>query len=1000
MSKRKKGFPYNLLALIPPVGRFSERPAQWVDDIYISDPKSTSGKVKNFVFSRLVANVLFPLFAAVDVVSSLVLASANFIGFLFTADKTQKYFLNNMQEYASLFSKNILALLATVLTIGLWSPKLTTLTFIPDKDKNGTVSSTGKLYKDKVERLVPNTEAELIAEIQKAGREEYCLSVVGAGRSQGKQYMPAVKKTEDGQTHVGKVIDLSCFKTVKIDTQSETATVGAGATWADIQMLADKYGLALKVMQASNVFTVGGSLGTDIHGWDHKTGVLANTILSLTYIAADGLKHKIERKEGSGFIHTIYDPSDANGERVQSREELADDPAFHHIIGGFGQFGVVTEVKLKLTKNEKLHEVGVKVAPSAYVEHFHEEVETNPKVAMHLYRLSLDPKHMFEEGVSVDYQRWADCQQVQTEDLQQEGVKGSRFSRVLANFARHFGFLRRWYWQGERDRLLDPKTHQIPLTTNEIMQPEINAMFNEADSEAEWLQEFFLPGEQLGDFLKALAKILMDNNVALLNGTVRFVKKHDKNPLSYALDGDKFAVVLCFNQSLLEADVRKARKWIREAQALTTRMQGTFYLPYQQVASPAIFDKSYPQAEAFRRYKKEVDPQGIFTSGLYQQYIAPKPDEHNHYRAIFDNPDLEKRARLRKAFRGFINNVFMQVDCDKLYDLIDDILKYCDSNAEIYRELKKRVPEEIGYGAITKIRQILKSLDTIKHDLTAQAVASLPPGLKYNGLVEIGYPGRFVKSFKEQLDITGTITAVHEAQSITDHIQVGAIRPNDKFVPLDYSAPKLQSIDRKSADIVTCFVGLHHFTPKALDSFLKQVRGILRDGGHFLLVDHDARSQDEVDMAAMAHSIFNAVTGVSEEDEASEVRHFKPMSEWVQILAKYGLEVDMVGPDIEQIRKGDPSRNRMLSFKKGPLPQKDEIVVRTKRRGLQLFTTSQLDAFKRPVVDASGEFTDVQGESRDKKKKSPPVSALPFFAQTGILVQPLTETSIELSPRT
>lgn len=905
MKTKKRSFPLNIYDMLPPVGRYAELAAKWVDDIHFRPTRSRFGRVWKFISQRLVANTIFPLLAVFDMASAIVLAGVNFLGVVFTSDAKQQKYINNLQEYATLFSKSLWALVATVIGLGLYDPKLSTLTFIPEKEQNGTVRSAGKHLADTVTRLTPSNTEKLAEIIRKAKDGGYSVMAVGAGFSQGRQYLP---RTEEGVS-----VDLRHFNKVEINSDERVVTVGAGATWADIQMEANKFGLALKVMQASNVFSVGGSIGTNIHGWDHNNGILANVIKELTYLDANGLMHKVMRNSEGGFTHVYYNAAGAEARR----EESADDKAFNHIIGGFGQFGIVVEAKIELTENEYLHEVGRKVDPSAYVEHFRKKIQNNPNVAMTLYRLSLDPDNLLAEGVSVTYERGEDhATKVVTPDLQQEGVRGTRFSRILANLARHFPWLRRWYWNGERDRLLSKETHRTVLTTNDIMKPEIKAMFNEANSEAEWLQEFFIPPEDLDAFLKDLARILKTNDVALLNATVRYVPQYKDNPLSYSYNGERFAVVLCFNQPLLEADKRKAKIWIREAQARAVKNGGSFYLPYQNLAKREDVEKSYPKIGDFRKAKYELDPKGVFTSGMYENLMKKKTPEHNHYRRIMSNPDL------REQFKGFIDNVFMQVDTKDFYDLLDDVLKYCDSKDDIYRELQARL-HEIDYGTLTKMRQILRSLSHIKTELTEQVASTIDMDREYDGYVEIGYPARFARSFKAKLPLKGRVWAVHEEESYSDYLQSGFPSPTDEFVPLSYDKPELEGIPSKSTSIVSCFVGLHHFTPEALHEFLTQVRRILKDDGVFLLVDHDARDQDEFDMATMAHSVFNAVTGVSAEDEVSEVRNFKPMTEWLKILASYGIVAADSSPDVEMIRDGDPSRNKMMAFKAGPKPQLD-----------------------------------------------------------------------------
>lgn len=864
---------------LPKVGHYAEVPSAWIDRMDLEDSPSFIKNVYFFISKRVVFLLFFPALVAIDMYASLALAISNFIGVLFSSDERQKQYINRTQEYATLFSKSLLGLVFSLL--GLINPKLVSFFFIPTKEKD-CVESGGLLYKDNVEKVRPKTVEELQEIIRKANLEGKSVMAVGAGLSQGKQFLPQEK-----QGKKGILIDMSQFKEIKInkETSTSTATVGAGARWVDLQMAANEQQLALKVMQASNIFSVGGSIGTNIHGWDHRSGNLGNVIRSVTII------------NHLGEIETIAQSS----------------PKFGQIMGGFGLFGVVISAEIELTDNEKLEEHGVDVSIDEYVKYFKDSVQTDDAIRMHLFRLSLDPKNLLGNGVAVNYTKVDDSKPVKTRKIHKEGENGTRMDRLMVNVARHSGLVRKKYWEQERERLLNNKTE---TTTNDVMRPPINAMFNNSISEAEWLQEFFVPGENLPAFINELGKLLMDNNVVLLNSSVRFVKQDQISTMGYAVDGDRFAVVLCFNQSLTLNETIKTKKWIRQANDLVIKHGGSFYLPYQQFASQEQFEKAYGKAriEKFRDAKKVEDPNNIFCSGLSQHYIEPPKAKPNYFKELMTSEETKKK------FAGFLENVLQRVDTDKFYELLEDIMKYNDTHEEIYTELLRRLPDVMP-GALGSLRRILGSLSSIKEDLTAQAKALMPDVDTINGLVEIGYPGRFVAGFKSEFKVKGPITAVYEGQSITDYIQTGFPRPYNNFVKLDYNAPDLSSIPDNSADVMTCYVGLHHFPEEQLDQFLKNVRRILRPNGRFLLVDHDVHNKESLLMANMAHSIFNAVNGISLEEEMNETRNFRPMEHWKTLLEKYDLGQANTSPEIVMIRKGDPSRNTMVSFVKPPVPK-------------------------------------------------------------------------------
>jgi FAD/FMN-containing dehydrogenase len=867
-----------------PLGRLSSIPADYIDEIYLNDTANGwLSSLTRFVKLRLVYTFAFIPAVFIDMIIALPIASFFAFRSLFTSDETQDARLATQKKFATIFSKCLYALLATL--PGLVNPKLVAFYFTSEKNNDQGVHAGGGYYHNENAQLSkPESVDDLAAIIKEANENGHQVIPVGAGRSQGKQFLPA----ENGKKSV--VIDLSELNTVSIDSQSKTATVGAGAKWSDIQLQANNHKLALQVMQASNVFSVGGSIGTNIHGWDHYMGMLSNTIEEMQVVTP------------TGDIKTI----------------TPQDELFHQITGGLGLFGIVTQVKLKLTDNEVLKETGVKVDPKDYVKYFQDTVQKDDDTRMHLYRLSLDPNNLLGEGVAVNYKRVPEKPKpVKKDNLSMESHTGSRFNIVVVNIMRRIGWLRKLYWNYESGRVLANK--EEPISRNEIMQPPINAMFNSSVSESEWLQEYFLPGDKLAGFLQALGQLLTDNQVVLLNASVRYVKENNNSPMSYAQNGDKFAVVLCFNQSLQPDQVIKAQKWLRKAQNMAVEKGGTFYLPYQHVTNPEDFAKSYPRAQESINAKQTVDPKHVMGSGFAAKYLSNTPEPVNHFKVIMRDKDTFNQ------FAGFLKVVLKRVDSDALYHLLKDIMEYKDTHEEIYRELCQRLPE-ITPGALSDIGNQLQSLSEIKHDLAEQAQTLLPSDLKeINGMVEIGYPGRFINGFKKKYHVTGNLVAMKETQpGLMDYMQSGIPTSYKQFELLDYANPSLKALPDNSAEVITCYVGLHHFPEEKVDSFLKDVARVLKPGGHFLLVDHDCDNELTLSMAHMAHSIFNAVNGISVEEELNETRHFHAMSYWQGKLKEAGLAGDIQGADVPMIREHDASRNRMVSFVK-PSPQLQAI---------------------------------------------------------------------------
>ena len=57
------------------------------------------------------------------------------------------------------------------------------------------------------------------------------------------------------------------FNKVTYNHDSKTVVIQAGATWKKVQDILTKYNRSIKVMQSDNIFTVGGSISVNVHGW-------------------------------------------------------------------------------------------------------------------------------------------------------------------------------------------------------------------------------------------------------------------------------------------------------------------------------------------------------------------------------------------------------------------------------------------------------------------------------------------------------------------------------------------------------------------------------------------------------------------------------------------------------------------------------------------------------------------------------------------------------------
>lgn len=151
------------------------------------------------------------------------------------------------------------------------------------------------------------------------------------------------------------VLDMISYnKILEFDKKKKTITVQSGATWDDIQRFVNPHGLAVKVMQSQNIFTIGGSMSVNVHGRDIRLGSLIESINSFRLLNAEGEVVTVSRTENA---------------------EL-----FPLVIGGYGLFGVILDAEISLTDDELYVMKSEALDYKDYADYFEKNVKSNEEV--------------------------------------------------------------------------------------------------------------------------------------------------------------------------------------------------------------------------------------------------------------------------------------------------------------------------------------------------------------------------------------------------------------------------------------------------------------------------------------------------------------------------------------------------------------------------------------------------------------------------------------------
>ncbi|MGV3466653.1 MAG: FAD-binding oxidoreductase [Heyndrickxia sp.] len=438
-------------------------------------------------------------------------------------------------------------------------------------------------------RLLPIT----VKSIQPATGEKQLQRIVrNANKTNDKITIAGMQHSQGGQTLYPNaiLIDMKSYnKIIAFHPNRKTITVQSGATWNDIQKYINPYGLAIKVMQSQNIFTIGGSLSVNVHGRDIRNDALIDTVKSFRLLNPDGNIINVSRNENSNL--------------------------FHSVIGGYGLFGIILDATLQLTDDELYKTRTETIDYKDYEAYFQKNVLNDSSVKMHLARISVAPNTFLKEMYVTDYVEANQHDLSQYNHLKGETVAIPKFFLGLSRYS-NWGKDLFWETQKKYMKMIDGKL----VTRNNVMRSDSNFMEYDSPTRTEVLQEYFVPVNQFTSYIDSLREALKkEKDFNLLNITIRFVDKNQEAVMSYAKD-DMFALVLLINQGESKKDIEQTERVVREMINITLKHQGSYYLPYYSYPSKKQLHEAYPRTDEFFNMKRKYDPKERFVNLFYEEY--------------------------------------------------------------------------------------------------------------------------------------------------------------------------------------------------------------------------------------------------------------------------------------------------------------------------------------------------------------------------------------------
>lgn len=462
--------------------------------------------------------------------------------------------------------------------------------------KAGVINDASCVDETNVYGVVKITSVEDIqAALQFARERDLKVSLAGAKHSMGGHaFAPG-----------NLVLDMNTFNRIDFDKASSTVTIESGATWHNIQAVIHPTH-AIMAMQSTDIFTVGGSISVNAHGMDHMAGAVENSIVSLRVMLPDGSIETISRTENPDL--------------------------YEHVVGGYGLFAIILEATLRVVPNDVYESSRELVDYRAFNTYFNDSIVSNEAIGLMYTHLSTAPGPSFlREGLVYKYEKTET--EVAPEDIPPLGTISSvKLRRLVMNLSKQGPVWQKLRWWTEK--YLEPKMESCSISRNdaqvsgeaclvarnEPMHDSVPYLKNSLKGETDILHEYFIPREQLTSFIDGMRVIMEEQDVNLLNASVRVVNA-ERGKLTYA-PAPAYSVVLYINQTTDTAGHEKMKAVTQALIDLTVAHEGRFFLPYQLHYTGEQLAASYPEIKDFFTAKLEYDPEERFTNTWYEKYKA------------------------------------------------------------------------------------------------------------------------------------------------------------------------------------------------------------------------------------------------------------------------------------------------------------------------------------------------------------------------------------------
>jgi len=436
----------------------------------------------------------------------------------------------------------------------------------------------------------PQSLAALQAVVKRAANEGVSISIAGGRHAMGGQQF--------GTDAV--LTDTTAMKRVlSFDADRGLIEVEAGMEWPElIRWLVEtqrggmrQWGIIQKQTGADRL-SIGGALSANVHGRGLRLRPFVADVESFVLVDANGRLRECNRRENA---------------------EL-----FRLAIGGYGLFGVIASVKLRLAPRRKVQRIVKVIEVEELLPSFEQRIAEGFLFGDFQYAIDNPSDGFLRKGVFSCYRPVDDNAPVPEG---QKELSGDDWRRLLhlahTDKARVYDAYADYYLSTSGQTYWSD-THQLSVYIDNYHQW-LDARLGATARATEMITEIYVPRPALTSFLDEVRREFRQNNTDIIYGTIRLIERDDESFLAWARQ--PYACII-FNLHVMHTPqgIDHASQQFRFLIDRAIAHRGSYYLTYHRFATRPQVLACYPQFTEFLRLKQQFDPAGRFQSDWYRHY--------------------------------------------------------------------------------------------------------------------------------------------------------------------------------------------------------------------------------------------------------------------------------------------------------------------------------------------------------------------------------------------